>query len=266
MKTRKIISLILGISFILSSITGIVLYFVPKGKNAFWSAWHFFSLTKQQWANLHITLSLLLLIVGIWHTVLNWNCVLNYLKNHLKKVSLFNRQFLLALAINAVFVLGTIFMIPPLGTIIQIKTRIEQSWKHTLGEPPFGHAEEKSLNYFINRNGANKELILNRLKTNGITVTDVNASLQKIAHDNNISPQKIYRTLDFRQNRSRLKRPTQLGRKTLQELADQGYFHLQKAISLLKAKGINVTPQMRIKTIADDLGMTPIETFEFISR
>jgi len=269
MKTRKIISLTLGISFILSSITGIVLYFVPKGKNAYWSDWHFLDLTKQQWASLHITLSILLLVVGIWHTVLNWHCIINYMKNHLKEISFFTNQFLFALAINVIFIIGTLLMIPPFGTVINIKTKIEQYWKQTLGEPPFGHAEERSLNYFIKKSGSDKDIILKKLKNNGITISNPNASLQKIANDNSTSPQKIYKAIGLKQKKAgaNLKnKPLKLGKKTLQELSNEGYINMQKAIRILKTKGISAHPNMRVKVIADDLGITPMELFELISN
>jgi len=266
MKTKKVISLTLGISFILSSITGIVLYFVPKGKNAYWSDWHFLDLSKQQWADLHITLSILLLIVGIWHTVLNWKCIVNYMKNKLKEVSFFSSSFLFAMAINILFVLGTLFMLPPFGTVINEKTKIEEYWKNTLGEPPFGHAEERPLSYFIKRSGKDKDLVLEKIKDMGIVVNDVNESLLKIANDNNTSPQKIYELIGKKTQKTKVKnRPPSLGRKTLQELSDEGYIKLDKAIKILKIKGVDVQPDMRVKTIANDLGMTPIELFELIS-
>ncbi|UBM61495.1 DUF4405 domain-containing protein [Candidatus Sulfidibacterium hydrothermale] len=268
MKIRKTVSLTLGISFLLSSITGVVLYFVPKGKNAYWSDWHFLELTKHQWANLHITLSILLLIAGIWHTVLNWHCIVNYMKNKLKEVSFFTGQFLLALAINVIFILGTIWMIPPFGTVINVKAGIEQNWKQTLGEPPFGHAEEKSLSYFIDRNGVDKDAILEKLRDNGITVRDENESLQDIAKRNNTSPQKVYDILGLKQEKSRAgthkNMPMRLGRKTLRELSDEGYIDLPKAIKILKTKGVNASPDTRIKVIADELGITPMELFKLI--
>ncbi len=46
---KKFTSLSLGFSFLVMSCTGVMLYFVPKGKVAYWSNWHMFGLSKSQY-------------------------------------------------------------------------------------------------------------------------------------------------------------------------------------------------------------------------
>lgn len=47
--TRGFISLLTFASFILMSVTGIVLYTAPQGRIAYWVAWTFWGLEKPQW-------------------------------------------------------------------------------------------------------------------------------------------------------------------------------------------------------------------------
>ncbi len=274
MKTRKIVSLTLGISFVTSSITGIILYFVPKGKNAFWSAWEIFGLTKQQWINLHITLSVLLLIFGIWHTVLNWKSIVNYMKNKLKKVSLYRTDFLIALALNVVFIIGTLFMVPPFGTLINIKAGIEQRWSEKLGEPPYGHAEESSLKLLTKRMDIDLNIAMQKLKKKEIKIENENESIIAIASNNHLTPQKIYDAIKSEaQNSGPNKRtvnhtgiPARLGRKTLKELSDEGNIDLNKTFNFLKSKDIQATSDMTMRELANNLGISPFDLYHELKK
>ena len=49
---RGFISLLTACSFILMSVTGIVLYFTPQGRIAFWTNWKFIGLTKTVWISM----------------------------------------------------------------------------------------------------------------------------------------------------------------------------------------------------------------------
>jgi cytochrome b subunit of formate dehydrogenase len=82
--TKKVISLTLAFSFLVMSITGIMLYIVPKGKIAYWANWEMFGLTKNQYGDIHITSMLLFLVVTIWHIYYNWKPLMSYLKNSSK--------------------------------------------------------------------------------------------------------------------------------------------------------------------------------------
>ena len=43
-------------------------------------------------------------------------------------------------------------------------------------------------------------------------------------------------------------------------------FRMDKAIKILKTKVVDTQPDTRVKIIADDPGMTPIESFKLISN
>ncbi len=128
MKTRKVISLTFGISFLIVSITGIVLFFIPRGRNAYLSGWKIAGLTRQQWAGIHIMVAILLLVIGIWHIALNWRAIICYMKNSIHKVSLLNPNFLLALFLNIVIVAGTFFMLPPFSSVLYLKHNVEHPY------------------------------------------------------------------------------------------------------------------------------------------
>ncbi|MFP7753178.1 DUF4405 domain-containing protein [Thermodesulfobacteriota bacterium B35] len=48
MNIRRITSMTMLVSFVLLSVTSIVLYIVPHGRVAYWADWHLWGLSKTQ--------------------------------------------------------------------------------------------------------------------------------------------------------------------------------------------------------------------------
>ena len=55
---RGFFSLLLFASFTLLAVSGIVLYFSPKGRVANWTGWTVLKLYKEEWSSVHIVLAL----------------------------------------------------------------------------------------------------------------------------------------------------------------------------------------------------------------
>ena len=87
MNLRKISSLTALFSFILELLTSIILYIVPQGRVAYWSDWHLWGLSKNQWSDLHVNLGVLFLIAVVLHSWYNWSFITAYLKNRHRRVN-----------------------------------------------------------------------------------------------------------------------------------------------------------------------------------
>ena len=275
---KKITSLTLGLSFLVMSYTGTMLFLCPKGKIAYWSDWTLLGLSKEQYGDLHITSMFIFLLFGILHIYYNWHPIVSYLKDKTQKISFTTKELLIALAINAAFIFGTLFAIPPVQTIIDINSDIEQYWENRYGTPPYGHAEESKLKVFVRKVGVDLEGAKKTLISKGISFNESD-TLKDIAKMNNISPNDIYQILKKAKkvNKSSVKStkkssgtndvPPMLGRKTLQELSQLDVINLEKTLKLLMQKGISdASKQSRMKDIADELDMRPIEVFEIIKK
>lgn len=79
---RRIVSLTSLTSFFFLGLTGIMLYIVPQGRVAYWADWRLLGLSKTDWTNIHINISLLFLIASGFHLYYNWNTLLAYLKTN----------------------------------------------------------------------------------------------------------------------------------------------------------------------------------------
>lgn len=266
---KKITSLSLGISFLIMSYTGIFLFLAPHGKVAYWSDWHLWGLTKNQYGDLHTTSMVSFLILGGLHIYYNWKPITSYMKNASKKITFTKKEFLIALFINVIFVVGTLYLVAPFGSFLKMESTIKNSWTKKYGEPPYGHAEETKLNVFCKKLDIDLDKAKDTLNKNGFKFQE-NESLKTIAKNNNISPNKIFDLIKpFSKNRSSSNDSSinKLGRKTLADLADMKKIDLQKAINILKQNGLNdVASDSRIKNIADELNMMPKEVYELINK
>ena len=113
MSLRKITSLTLGFSFLILALTGIILYFVPQGRIAYWADWRLWNLSKTQWTNIHINLALLSVVAGILHTYYNWRSIMLYLKNKAKQLKVFTLNFNIALLIS-IFLIQLVLLDQPI--------------------------------------------------------------------------------------------------------------------------------------------------------
>ena len=265
---KKITSLSLGLSFLIMSYTGIMLFLAPKGKVAYWSEWSLFGLNKTQYGEIHTASMLTMLLFGVLHIYYNWKPIVSYLKDSSKKVSFTKKEFLVALSINLFFVLGTIYSIQPIKSFLDFNEDVKEYWVQKYGEPPYGHAEESKLKVFCDTLGLDLNQSIMTLKKNKI-VAQESEPLALIAKNNGVTPQKIYSLI---QAKNPLKvdgdaLPSRLGRKTLKELAQLDKINLETAISILNSKGLkNVTKESKMKNIADELGLTPYDTYQIIKK
>lgn len=264
---KKIVSLTLAFSFLIMSITGIILYITPKGKVAYWSHWKMFGLSKIQWVDIHITSMILFIVIAIWHIYYNWKPLMSYIKNSAKQITLLKKELLIAFFVNVLFVSGALIGVQPFQTVLDINEDIKTYWEDQYGSPPYGHAEESSLSSFTRRIGVDTPKAIVLLKEKGITVTNSSQTLLQIAEQNGISPKVIHEAIkpkgDTRtQNLSNTSDVSYLGRRTLEELATMKKINLEKSLVFLREKGFDATPQSRMREAANALGTTPYTLYE----
>ncbi|MBE0495956.1 MAG: DUF4405 domain-containing protein [Campylobacterales bacterium] len=125
---RRFASLTLAFSFFMESYTGIFLFIAPKTRVATATNWEIWGLTKSQYADLHITFMIVFLLSALLHLYFNWGLLVAYFKNKARTFSLGTKEFLFAFGINALFVIGTLYHVPPLQTFLEWGEGIRKSW------------------------------------------------------------------------------------------------------------------------------------------
>lgn len=275
-KIRRLISWISFFSFSVLGITGLVLYFTPQGRIANWANWRFLSLSKEDWSNIHIIVSMLFLITAIWHIYLNWKPLINYLKNTGKQISFSKPDFVIALVITLVFSLGAYFHLPPFSWALNGLEKVKYYWEDEYGSPPWGHAELASMKTFCDKMGFDLKDSIELLKTKGFKDVSPKINLKDLAEANNTSPKSILDLLKTRAQKSNDEQndkseesniPSGLGRLTLEQMCKKAGIEVDKAIKkLAKEVDIQATHDMKVKKIAEKTGELPMGIWKMIQN
>jgi hypothetical protein len=141
MNLKKITSLVMLLSTLMLTYTGIILFIAPHGKIAYWANWEFLGLTKGEYTSLHNTFFVLFLLAFILHVYYNFKSIKNYLSNEAKKLVVATKEMIIATILTMVFIVGTLMTVPPFTTFLSLGEDAKEYWTEVYGEPPYNHAE-----------------------------------------------------------------------------------------------------------------------------
>ena len=269
MNLRKTTSLTLLLSFVVLTLTSVVLYVVPEGRVAYWSDWRWLGLSKTDWGDVHIISGFLFLAASLLHLCLNWKPIVSSLKNSAKELRIFTPPFLAALLINLVVVVGALLRLPPFSTVLEFGHSFKEAAAVKYGEPPYGHAELSSLALFAKRTGLDLESAKAGLTRAGIRFGGDEQTLLAIAKANHLTPKAVCDAMT--DNKKSSAAPTLpatpvpgMGRMTLKALCSQYALDQQRIVAALAAKGVNADPELSMKEIAAAHGTDPHALFALI--
>ncbi|MFC1510000.1 DUF4405 domain-containing protein [Candidatus Omnitrophota bacterium] len=194
-KTKGFISFTLLLSFIIISLSGIVLYIMPHGRVAYWTNWKMAGLSKDEWDAVHTVFGFIFMFMACVHFYLNWTPFLSYLKSKVRKGIPLKKELATAILISGILIAGILADIPPFSTIMAIGESIKESWVNDAEEPPIPHFELKTLEEIIKQLGESPEEVINKLEKQGIKVDNTQNTLKSIAEENGISPMDLYRII-----------------------------------------------------------------------
>lgn len=265
MKLRPFTSWLITWSFLIMTWTGIVLFFAPKGRVAKWVEWRLTGLSKDQYEALHVTFMILFVIgIGV-HIYLNWKPLMNYLRNRQRKINLTNRNFWASLLVSAIFVFGTLVLIPPFSSFLDFQDYLKASWEEVEITPPYGHAELSSINELATRMGWDSAKTFEKYKELGYDLSSPEATLGALAELNKTTAQAIFadlsKALSTKSSTSSSSKGEGggYGRLSIEAAAIQEGFDINKALVYLNSRGVSASKSDSLKPIADSLGVTPKE-------
>jgi len=193
-KFRSFISFLITLAFLVAVFSGVMLYVTPQGRMAHWTGWRLLGYDKDQWTALHINMCLLFLIGSGVHIYLNWRVLWSYVTT--KATAGFRRrwEFVSALGLSVAFILGTHWLLPPLGSIIRFNEDIKAYWGSTVTtKAPVPHAEAlpiKKLAQYLN--DATPQRIVQYLRGAGYDVPDASVTLESLGAQRDRSPMAVY--------------------------------------------------------------------------
>jgi len=292
-------SLLTTFSFVVMSLSGILLFIVPQGRIAEWTEWQMLGLSKPQWGDIHITTSLMFLASGAYHIVLNWRTLLGYFTTKREKSLMMRRELAIAAVVTVLCIAGAVYQVPPLSYVLTLNNVIKQAWiKDKDHEPPMGHAELLTMPSFTKKLQMDMGQVTAVLHGKGITFTETE-SLAVIAKKHGTSPVRLYQlikslegsaaadvTVDaafaqaMKVSLTTAASTTQpvytdemvdekfdgrgMGRKTLAVLAKEIGFDLAKAKTKLVARNLSMKDDETLKDAASKAGTAPMEILKII--
>ena len=255
------------ISFIVDTVSGIVLYIAPPGRIANWTNWTFWGIEKEEWGAIHTIFGYLLLIIVALHLYYNWKTFIYFLWDKIHKALNLRRELLAATLISLVVFLGSLWNIPPFSTIMNFGETVKNSWEESKIVAPIPHSELMSLQEFSSKLSIPLDETLNALKSKGYKVKNAQQSLEEIARESGTSPDKIYEAIKSSNLNPVVPetiKGTGLGKKTLEMIISEKGLSLDDVLSRLKKKGIDAKPKDKLKDIANKQEKTPMEIMNII--
>jgi len=292
---RGFTTFVVTISFLIVVVSGIVLYLTPTGRMARWTGWTLLGMDKWQWAAVHINTSLLLLILSAVHLYFNWRVFLRYFRTKMEEGIRLKRELALACVIGALFVAGTLWYIPPFGSVIDARENIKHSLDHSSSGARSGHgawqvagmarftsADETDLcksageadvrlDELARKMGLPLEDLLAELRNNGIKVADGSESVEAVARRNDLVPAAIYEAAVWRYQRTRPDHDRAeggkgYGRMTLAEFCAAQGLQTETAVAALVTLGVQATDRSSVRELSSALGTTPGKLLEIIRQ
>lgn len=278
---RSFTSFSLVISTIIMSWSGFILYVAPPGRIANWGSWKLMLFTKAEWQALHTIFSYLFFILVIIHLFfVNWKTFLTYFRSKLKAG--LNKKWELALSVvlSGIIFAGTLRSWTPFGPVMSFGEKVKEGWGNKFETPPVIHMENYTLEQISPLfDSIPVPEIAKTLTDNNIRIRETDTTLKLIGEENHITPSAIYDILvkvygktegNFQgggaNSRGQGGSSQGFGRYTLKMTADNSGIELSDLITTLKEKGIDAGPETTIRTIADQLGVTPREAYTLLTE
>lgn len=263
-------------SFVLETVSGVVLYIVPPGRIAHWTNWKLWGYTKEQWAAMHTILGYVFLIFAVLHIYYNWKPILNYVKSKVKAGLRMRWELVLSLVITLLIFIATVISLPPFSTVMDIGENFKNSWEESKNEPFVPHAELMRFDEFVKRIKIPEERALRTLESAGILVRDRDTLIKDVAKDNSVAPSEIHNILIkslSREEQDKLSKTGEhkplgggFGMKSLEQVALEFGLSVDEAVDILQSNGITAEKDDLIKTIAENSGKKPFEVVNLLKN
>jgi hypothetical protein len=272
---RSFTAFVVAAAFVVCTVTGIVLYVVPQGRVANWVDWSLLGLAKHDWTNVHILLGFVFIAVGFVHLGFNWKPFKHHLAERAKGHTSLRVEALAALALAFVFVAGAIAHVPPFEWLFALSDRAKAMWVAAPEyEPPYGHAEDSTLDTLARRTFIDPAAARARLGESGFDLLGPRATVAEIAQRNRTTPMGLYMKI------AALAKPpamppgltlqsveerftgTGVGRKTVTQMCAETGTDEAVALRRLREAGMEAVGSDTLKAVGERRNLQPIQALQ----
>lgn len=194
-KWRSFVSFGMFFSFLIMSISGIILYLAPPGRVFRWTNWHLLGIDLNQWQALHTLFSYLFVGFAVSHIFsMNWKILFSYFTRKTREGLRRKRELISATVVMVLFIAGTLINVPPFSSLMQLGSWSSDAWGKNIDYPPVAHAEEMSLGEIaLVLLDIRPEEYMERIHRAGYEVKDVQQKLSEVSAQNKVAPYVFFR-------------------------------------------------------------------------
>ncbi|MFZ5515128.1 MAG: DUF4405 domain-containing protein [Candidatus Zhuqueibacterota bacterium] len=253
-------------SFLLMTISGVILYFAPPGRISHWSHWKFWALTKEQWQALHTIFSLAFIIIVVFHLYYNWSVLIGYLKTKIKSGINRRKELAWSTVLTIALTILTIANVPPFSTIMDWSEDLSNSWSNEKTEPPIPHAEAMTLTELSSTLQIPVTDFMGNLKRAGMEPDSAGMLVEDLAKKYNVTPRQVFEKMNTKTEKTQSGNSFRggYGRKSVQEICEQYNVTVDAGLARLKQNGIDAKPDDTIRDIANGANMLPVDIVSII--
>ena len=182
---RRLVALVAFAGFVIMTVTGLVLYFVPGCGRGRGAAEMVMGLSGGDWRDMHIIASLLFALAGLLHVYLNWRSIIRYFKPLDSRLP--SRAGSVALIVTLVVVIAGVNPFWPFDKLVG------HSGGQGRGSGHGGELSALTLAGLAEQCGDDLDEVKRRLDEAGIEYDGSDDSLAELAERNGTSEQRIYR-------------------------------------------------------------------------
>lgn len=189
-KWRSFVSFGMFFSFLIMSISGLILYIAPPGRVFRWTDWHFLFIDLDQWQSLHTLFSYFFLGFAISHVFsMNWKILFSYFTRKAKEGLRRRRELIASGLLVLLFVFGTLVKVPPFQSVMDLGNWVSKTWGEKIDYPPVAHAEEMSIAEIADVIlDIPIDSYLSRIRESGFSIHDASQTLSEVCQYNDVSP------------------------------------------------------------------------------
>lgn len=254
------------LSFIIITLSGIILFITPPGRVAYWSQWQFLWLTKQQWQAVHTIFTFLFVVAGSFHLFFNWKVLTTYLRSKLEAGMKNRNELVLASTALLLVLVLTLDGVPPFSTVMTLGEEARNSWVSPKDEPPIPHAELLTLAQFAEKVQIPLPQVEELLAKAGIAVDSSTIIVKALAEKYRTTPQQLYAKIQAGTPPSvvRIAEGGGYGRKTVAQVAEQLGIPVPEALIRLRQNAVSAEAASVIRNLASEHNLSPIDLVRFI--
>jgi hypothetical protein len=262
---KAFVSFYMAASFLVLTLSGLVLYVAPPGRVANWSVWTLIALSKAQWQAVHTVFSLIFVVAGSFHLFFNWKVLVAYVKTKVHDGVRMKRE--LGFAGSAALLLAalTIAGVPPFSTVMAVGDDLKNAWTVPTNEPPLPHAEELTVEKLAETVKMPADKAWQNLADRGVAA-EAGQTIQQIATANSLTPQQVFQKMQS----ADAKPQASLGgggwgRKTVDDICRQYLIPVDTGLARLRDAGFDAQATTSLKDLALGAKKTPVEIAKIIT-